>query len=160
MYKIDHEREQWVVSDEELPVQNAFHGHHHQAEGYFDWAYKHNRMVEDGSKFYIDFDLPDRVKHAGNEVSLSIGHFTGWQSSSSTVHVSVNGERVAVVEVKSEDKGRTVSEINVPFHLLHLHGSGKSNKITYEFVSGYACVFMWYFKVLANLQPAAPIAFP
>jgi hypothetical protein len=64
--------------------------------------------------------------------------------------------------VAGEHKGRTITEIDVPFHLLNLCGSGKSNEITLEFEDGIGAIFLWYFKVSAKLNdsPAASIAFP
>jgi hypothetical protein len=102
-YKINHDQCKWEVSDEELPVQNAFHGHQHEADGYFDWGYKHHRMVMEGSRFHIGFDLPDRVKNSGNEVRLTVAYFGGWNCDVSTVSVYVNDHKLRDDQVKGED---------------------------------------------------------
>ena len=87
-------------------------------------------MVNAGSKFFIEFSLPDRVMKASNDVDLSVAYFAGWKCSSSKMNILVNDrELVHHDECKSEDKGRTVTKRNIPFDWLNLHGSGKTNKI-------------------------------
>jgi hypothetical protein len=48
--------------------------------------------------------------------------------------------------------------------LLHLCGSGKSNKISLTFIEGDGVIFLWFFKVLAKLSdevaPAIPVFYP
>ena len=72
VYKIDHKLQRWVVGDEEMIVQNVFHGRSHVTSGAFDWMYKHHRMIDEGAMFNVDFILPDKVKTPSNEVQLSI----------------------------------------------------------------------------------------
>lgn len=104
-YRINHGAQTWEASsDTEMEVQNAFHGHVHQTQGYTDWAYNHNRLCDPGnSKFHIEFSLPDCVKNSSNEVDLSVAYFAPWNMSPSSVNIIVNGhELVHHDQVKGE----------------------------------------------------------
>ena len=121
-------------------------------------------MLDEGTKFHINFDLPDRVKHSSNDVRLQVAYFAPWNMPPSTVQVALNGQVLKNDHVKGEHQGRTVSDIDVPHHLLNLCGSGKSNKISLTFIEGSGVIFLWFFKVSAKLSdeaaPATPVFYP
>jgi hypothetical protein len=155
MYKINHMINRWIHCTNQYCVPNVFLGHHHWTEGPFDWHRGYERMLQPGfSTFHIDFTLPWCITNFSNEVYLSIACFTGQMMPHCHCDVYINHNLlIHRGVVMNENHGITHLHRHIPFNWLHLHGSGKPNRITVRFTEGMGTIFLQSFKVSARLPP-------
>ena len=162
MYKINHVLSRWVHCTHNYCVPNVFNGHNHWTEGPFDWHRSYERMLQQGlSAFHLDFTLPWCIVSPANEVFLTFTCFTGQMMPPCHCDIFINGNLlIRRGIVRNENHGLTMLNALIPHNWLHLHLSGRPNRITVRFTEGLGTIFMQSFKISAKLPPRDQLVQP
>jgi hypothetical protein len=162
VYKINHVLGKWVHCQNPYAVPNVFNGHHHWTEGPFDWHRQHERMLQPGvSVFHMDFTLPWCVQNHLEKVFLTVSYFTGQGMPPCHAQILVNHKVLVHHDnIKNENHGITHTTRHIPFDWLHLHQSGKPNRITIRFTEGLGNIFLQSLKISAELPPPGHLGTP
>ena len=137
----------WIVENPHTEHKGVFQNHT-EVNGYFDWAYGHNRMCSNGAKIKVNFKVPVeliREKAPRAEFIMRTRYFATWNRDPIKISVQINGETVLKqVQIQGEHLGRTTHDTKMS------NLKEENSDVTITFEEGYGVLFLWDFEILVQ----------